>query len=52
MSHEISEQSRELFQLVVEKVEDFAVYAKDLGGYCQLNEMVRHDGKSYDIICR
>jgi len=32
MSHEISEQSRELFQLVVENVEDFAVYAKDLGG--------------------
>ncbi len=32
MAHEISEQSRELFQLVVENVEDFAVYAKDLGG--------------------
>ncbi len=32
MSHEISEHSREVFQLVVENVEDFAVYAKDLGG--------------------
>ncbi|HVF26875.1 MAG TPA: PAS domain S-box protein, partial [Pyrinomonadaceae bacterium] len=32
MSHEISDQSRELFQLVVENVEDFAVYAKDLEG--------------------
>lgn len=32
MSQEISEQSKELFQLVVEHVEDFAVFVTDLGG--------------------
>lgn len=32
MKPEISEQSRELFRLVVENVEDFAVYTKDLEG--------------------
>ncbi len=32
MKPDTSEQSREMFQLVVENVEDFAVYAKDLGG--------------------
>jgi PAS domain S-box-containing protein len=32
MSHEISDQSKDLFRLVVENVEDFAVYAKDLEG--------------------
>jgi PAS domain S-box-containing protein len=33
MTHKISEQSKELFHLVVENVEDFAVYAKDLKGH-------------------
>ena len=33
MKQEKSEQSRELFCLVVENVHDFAVYTKDLGGH-------------------
>jgi PAS domain S-box-containing protein len=33
VERDISEQSRELFRLVVENVEDFAVYTKDLQGH-------------------